>query len=323
MGLILEIVFLGVFGVMVLTIIAISDGAAQRSKKARVTLDSVLASGRTETRAEIPDFRKNERLSPIPWLNRKLTQIEMAPRLRQLIEQAGLKWTAGGLLASCGACFIVPASLAYMRFESVFLSSLAGALLGSAPVGWVIFKRNMRFSRFLEGLPEALDLMVGAIRAGHSLIAAMGLAARECPDPVGPEFKTCFDEQNYGLEMKAAMDNLVNRVPLQELRIVSTAIMIQKESGGNLAEVLDKTSHVIRERFRLKRQIGVHTAQGRLTGWILTILPIGLGIVLYISDPRTMSVLWTNPLGVKLLWASFVSLVIGSLIIRKIVNMDV
>jgi tight adherence protein B len=140
---------------------------------------------------------------------------------------------------------------------------------------------------------------------------------------VGGEFRTCFEEQNYGLELKAAMDNMLNRVPLQDLKIVSTAIMIQKESGGNLAEVLDKTSHVIRERFRLKRQVGVHTAQGRLTGWILTVLPIGLGIILYISNPAMMSVLWTTQIGIRLMWGAGAMLVVGGLIIRKIVNMDV
>ena len=147
--------------------------------------------------------------------------------------------------------------------------------------------------------------------------------ARECPDPVSTEFRICFDEQNYGLELRTAMDNLVTRVPLQDLRIVSTAILIQKESGGNLAEVLEKTGHVIRERFRLKRQVMTHTAQGRLTGLILTLLPIVLGILLYLVSPETMSLLWTRPIGVKLLYASGAMTIIGGLIIRKIVNMDV
>ena len=176
---------------------------------------------------------------------------------------------------------------------------------------------------FKQGLPEALDLMVSALRAGHSLIAAMGSVARECADPIGCEFKACFEEQNYGLEMKTALDNMINRVPLQDLRIVATAIMIQKESGGNLAEVLDKTSHVVRERFRLKRQVGVHTAQGRMTGWVLTLLPVVLGIALYFVNPDMMSFLWTTPTGIKMLWTSFGMLVVGGLIIRHIVNMDV
>jgi tight adherence protein B len=151
----------------------------------------------------------------------------------------------------------------------------------------------------------------------------MGLVARECPDPVGTEFKSTFEEQNYGLELKTALDNMLNRVPLQDLRIVCTAIMIQKESGGNLAEVLDKVAHVIRERFRLKRQIMTHTAQGRLTGWILTCLPIFLGIALYFLNPEMMSLLWTRPIGVKLIWAACGMIVVGGFIIRQIVDMDV
>jgi tight adherence protein B len=191
------------------------------------------------------------------------------------------------------------------------------------PFLWVRYKRNKRMDTFQGGLPEALDLMVNAMRAGHSLIAAIGSVAREVADPIGCEFRTCFEEQNYGLEMKTAMDNMLNRVPLQDLRIVVTAIMIQRESGGNLAEVLDKTSHVIRERFRLKRQVGVHTAQGRMTGWVLTLLPVVLGLALYVVNPEMISLLWTTPIGVKMLWASFGMIVVGGLIIRKIVNMDV
>jgi len=196
-------------------------------------------------------------------------------------------------------------------------------VLGFAPLGFVIIKRNKRFAKFEEGLPEALDMMVSALRVGHSFSAAMGLVGRECPDPVGTEFRVCFEEQNYGLELKTAMENLIARVPLQDLRMVATAILIQKESGGNLAEVLDNTSQIIRQRFRLRRQVRVHTAQGRLTGWVLTALPLLLGLALYIANPDLMSVLWTRPIGVKLLYIAGGMIIVGGLIIRKIVNMDV
>jgi tight adherence protein B len=165
--------------------------------------------------------------------------------------------------------------------------------------------------------------MVSALRAGQSLIAAMGMVSKECGDPLGGEFRTCFEEQNFGLEMKVAIDNLIRRVPLQDLRIVCTAILIQKESGGNLAEVLDKTAHVIRERFRLRREVSTRTAQGRMTGWVLTLLPVILGCALYFVNPTMMSLLWKRDIGIKLLWAASIMIVIGGLIIRKIVNMDV
>ena len=187
----------------------------------------------------------------------------------------------------------------------------------------MLYKRSKRFEKFEEELPEALDLMVSALRAGHSLIAALGLVARECPDPIGGEIRICFDEQNYGLELKTAMDNLVARVPLQDLRIVVTAILIQKESGGNLAEVLDKASYVIRERFRLKRQVRVHTAQGRLTGWILTFLPVVLGIALYLVDPDDDEPAVDASDWRQASLSSAAMTIIGGLIIRKIVNMEV
>jgi tight adherence protein B len=147
--------------------------------------------------------------------------------------------------------------------------------------------------------------------------------ARECPQPVGSEFKICFEEQNYGLEMKAALESLIVRVPLQDLKITTTAILIQKESGGNLAEVLDKTAYVIRERFRLKRQIMVHTAQGRLTGLILTLLPIVLGVGIYFVDPGMISILWHRQIGIELMWAAAGLIVLGGFVIWKIVDIDV
>jgi tight adherence protein B len=195
--------------------------------------------------------------------------------------------------------------------------------LGFAPFGFVLFKRGRRFSSFEKGLPEALDLMVSGLRAGHSLLAAMALVARECADPIGTEFKICFEEQNYGLEMKEALENLLTRVPLQDLKIVSTAIMIQKESGGNLAEVLDKASYIIRDRFRLKKQIMVHTAAGRMTGLILSLLPVVLGIAIYFVDPSMISILWHRSIGIKMLWGSAGLTLLGGFVIWKIVDIDV
>jgi tight adherence protein B len=221
------------------------------------------------------------------------------------------------------ACFAIPAYLIYLRTQVAILAILIGVLGGLAPLAFVLHRRSQRFNRIEQELPESLDLMVSGLRAGHSLVAALRLVAYESPEPIGGEFRICFDEQNYGLELRTAMENLVRRAPLQDLRIVVTAILIQKESGGNLAEVLDKASYVIRERFRLKRQVRVHTAQGRLTGWILSFLPVVLGIGLYLVNPETMSILWTRPIGIKLLYTSAAMTLTGALIIRKIVNMEV
>jgi tight adherence protein B len=324
MSLIVIVVFVGVFAVVALLVFAFSSEASKESKQVYAALDSALATeAALDARDKDVSLRKNEMISSIPWLNRKLQEYELAPLLHTMLYQADLKWNAGTLVAACIFSFALAAYLTYMRFDSILIALPVGLLLGAAPFGYVMHKRTKRLDAFQQGLPEAMDLMVSALRAGHSLIAAMGSVARECADPVGCEFKACFEEQNYGLELKAAMDNLIKRVPLQDLRIFATAIMIQKESGGNLAEVLDKTSHVIRERFRLKRQVGVHTAQGRMTGWVLTALPVFLGVALYFVDPQMMSVLWTNPTGIKMLWMAGGMIVVGGFIINKIVNMDV
>ena len=323
MGLIIVLIFLGAFAVAALLLTAIGTRASQRAKQTLVSLNTALAIESPEARDQIVNLRKIELFSVVPWLNRKLLKFELAPRLHTLLYQADLKWTAGRLIGMCAACFAISAYLVYLGFGSILLALPIGLLLSAAPFAWAMHKRTKRLDRFQQGLPEALGLIVSAIRAGHSLSACMGLVARECADPIGCEFKACFEEQNYGLELRTALDNMIARVPLQDLRIIATAITIQKESGGNLAEILDKTCHIIQERFRLKRQVKVHTAQGRMTGWVLTLLPVALGIALYAANPDMMSVLWKTSIGVKLLWIAGCMLVLGGLIIRYIVNMDV
>lgn len=317
------LVFLAVFVIVALLMVAAGPGKAEQGKKVMARLDSVLAVGKVESSDLLVDIRKTELMSSIPWLDRTLAHMELAPRLRRMLYQADLKWTVGGLLLFCVGCFFIAGWLVYYRTNAILFGVLVGLAAGFGPIGYVMFKRNKRMSKFEQGLPEAIDLIVNALRVGHSLNAATGLVSRECPDPVGTEFKTCFDEQNYGLELKVALENMITRMPVQDLKIVTTAILIQRESGGNLAEVLEKTSSVIRERFRLKRQVMTHTAQGRLTGIILTLLPVVLGCLLYTINPNMMKILWTTPIGIKLMYAAGIMIVIGGLIIRKIVNLDV
>jgi tight adherence protein B len=323
MLLVIVLVFLGVFAVSALLLIASGTGASEQTKKTLTVLRAALNVDKAQSADPVVDVRKEELLSAVPWINRVLLKMELAPRIRHLLYQADLKWTAGGLILMSIACFLIPSYLIHLRTNNLPISLLLGLLVGAAPFVFVLFKRRQRFNKFEGELPEALDLMVSAMRAGHSLNAALDLVAHEVADPIGAEFRICFDEQNYGLELKTAMNNLVFRVPLQDLKMVVTAILIQKESGGNLAEVLDKVSYVIRERFRLRRQVRVHTAQGRLTGWILSFLPIVLGLALYFINPDNMSLLWHRDIGIKLLYLAGTMTVVGALIIRKIVNMEV
>jgi len=323
MSTLLIIVFATSFLVAALMMFVGGAGAAQQAKRTLANLDAALTSSRQDSGNQAIDIRRSEVFSAVPLFNRWLMKMELAPRIRTLLVQANLDWTAGRLLLISAACFTIAAYLVDLRIDNIPISLAIGLISAYLPFAYVLRKRSNRFNEFEQGLPEALDLMVSALRAGHSLVAALRLVAHESPDPIGTEFRICFEEQNYGLELRAALENLVERMPLQDLRIVATAILIQKESGGNLAEVLDKAAQLIRDRFRLKRQVRVHTAQGRLTGAILTLLPLVLGLGLYLINPDTMSILWKRPIGIKLLYASAAMTIAGGLTIRKIVNMDV
>ena len=317
--------FAGAFVVTVLLLIAMNISAASRqSKKAAAALQEAVGSERQVSLLPPTDFRKVEqKVSAVPWINAILSRTDFVPRLQKLLKEADLKWTVGTLFLMALAAFGFSGYLLYLRLRSPIVSMAVGIVAGLMPFAFVYFKRQQRIEKFEQGLPNALDLMVSALRVGHSFTAAIGVVCRECPDPVGSEFKACYDEQNYGLDMRTALENLVDRLPLQDLKIVVTAILIQRESGGNLAELLEKAADVIRQRFRLRRQVMVHTAQGRLTGWILTLLPIVLGMGLYVLNPDTMSLLWTRPLGIKLLIIAGCMLVVGTLLIQKIVRIDI
>jgi tight adherence protein B len=321
MGLIAVLVFVGVFAMIALPMVATAP--SNNSKQALAQLDAVLKTETQVVRQQSMNLRKDEQLSSIPWLNNKLLGLEIVPYLRRMLSQAELDWSPGRLLIMTAVCFALPSYILYLTFQSIPLALASGVVLSGLPFGWVLFKRARRFGAFEKELPEALDLMVSGLRAGHSLLAAMALVSKECPEPIKGEFKICFEEQNYGLEMKAALENLITRIPLQDMKITATAIMIQKESGGNLAEVLDKTSHVIRERFRLKRQIMVHTAQGRLTGLVLTLLPIVLGVGIYFVDPGMISILWHRQIGIDMMWGAAGLICLGGFVIYQIVNIDV
>lgn len=323
MLLVLILIFLGIFLALALFLVAAGAGASKKTKYTLETLRSALATPKTRTHDELVDVRKEELLSAVPWINRWLLKIEAAPRMRLLLYQAGVQWTVGGVLLMSAACFLLPAYLAYLRTRSGIFALMIGALFAALPFAFVLHKRQRRFAKFEQLLPEALDLVVSALRAGHSMISGLGLIAEESPAPLGNEFRICYEENNYGLELRTSLENLTARVPLQDLKLVVTAILIQKESGGNLAEVLEKTAHVIRERFRLKRQVRVYTAQGRLTGWILALLPPVLGIALFFMDPKMMSLLWTRPIGVKMLYISAAMMAAGAFVIQRIVRVEV
>jgi tight adherence protein B len=321
MLLLILVVFLAVFA---LAALLLSTGRSNTSKELQTNLDAALKRSRVSADDErLPDIRKNTLLSSIPWLNNLLAERNTALELRRLLDQADLNWTPSRLLMTAAAAWVISAYLIDLKAGLGAVSLLFGLLPGMLPFYYVYWKRGRRLNLILKRLPDTLDLMVSALRAGNSMMGSLGHAARESPEPLGRELRLCFEEQNYGVDMRQAVQNLIDRVPLQEIRIMTTAMLINKESGGNLAEVLDKTAAVIRDRFRLKQQIRVHTAQGRLTGLILSLMPVILGAVLFTLNPPYIRLLFTHPTGIRMAEVAGCMNLIGLLIIRKIVNIRV
>jgi len=313
-----------IFGSVALLLFALTSGKSAAKKHAEQRLDAIrLAMVQTDPLAQAVDVRLNISFSTFRWLDRYLQRANLAARLRLLLQQAGLTWTVGRLLLLCLLVGLSFGYLVYLRTGATLLSLAMTVGAGSCPMFYVLNKRSRRFDRIRLQLPDAIDLMVAAIRAGHSLSSAMGMVARESPEPVRGEFRQCYDEQNYGLDLRTALTNLERRVPVQDIRIINAAVLIQRDAGGNLTEILEKVSYLIREDFRLQRQVRVHSAQGRLTGMILATFPVILGIGLYLVNPKNMSLLWTTPMGLKMLYGSIISTTIGVLLIRKIVRIRV
>jgi tight adherence protein B len=313
------VVSIAIFAIAVLVFLAMKTGPSKPLKQRLEAIERETSKAPPEVAAT--DIRRAEQFGG--WLNRWMVRVNVAPWARLLLYQAEVKTPPESLLAMSVAGWVAAGAVVYWRTDAVAPAVLLSAAVIPAPLLYVYRRRAKRFERFEQQLPEALDLLVSALRVGHSLITGVGALAQVSPEPIAREFRTLFEEQNFGLDLRSAMANLAMRVPLQDVRIFVAATLIQKESGGNLAEVLDKVAQTTRERFRLRKQIRVHTAPGRLTGLILSLFPLVLGLGMYLVDPETMSVLWTRPIGLKLLYGAVGMIVVGCLIIRKIVDIRV
>ena len=269
------------------------------------------------------DLLRDEMLSGVPAIHRVLLQWAWPSRLREFLSQAGLKMKPAKLLLIC-AVIAVATGLIVGRFLSRFpLPLLIGVGAGLIPIGVVAWMRKKRLRKFEEHFPEALDLLGRAVRAGHAFTTGLEMIAKESAEPIAGEFRTTFDEQNFGLPLRDALLNLAERVPLIDVRFFVTALMIQKETGGNLAEILDSLAHVIRDRFRIYREVQTKTAQGRLTAAILIALPPFMMFVLSILNPHYIGILFTDPKGPTVLMIAATLQIIGAAIIWKIIHIEV
>ena len=209
-------------------------------------------------------------------------------------------------------------------FSHLFWAGLPAFTIGAAlPFLFVRYKRGARLHKFEEYFPEALDLMSRAIRAGHAFGAGMKMVADELSEPVGPEFRKAFEEQNFGLSMKESLNNLAERMPLIDVRFFVTAVLIQRETGGNLSEILVNLANVVRERFKIQRQVRVHTAHGRFTGYVLLGLPGFLAVALSFLNPEHMEMLFKDPIGKMMIAVTIVMQVIGWIWIKQVIKIEV
>jgi tight adherence protein B len=249
-----------------------------------------------------------------------LLRFQFAKTVQARILQANSSSSVSGLILTSLGLLLAGFAIAWLFAPVVVIDIAAGGALSVLPYGILIFKCRKRINAFNAVLPEAIDMLARALRAGHSVVGALEMLAENAQQPAASEFGEVFKQLNLGLSIRNALVQLLERVPSPDLRVLVTAIMVQKDTGGNLVEILDRTVFVIRERLRIQGEIQVQTAQGRLTGWILSGLPVVMMVLLNLVNPGYSSILFHDPNGRKLIYVGLAMLVVGSVIIRRIVT---
>ena len=260
---------------------------------------------------------------PLPALDRLVARTALGSRLARLIDQSGVRTTPSGVTIISLAVAAIVGVVAAWLVPQPLVAPLAALVAGGAPLAWLMHRRSSRLKRFEEQFPEALDLLARAIRSGQAFQTALGMVADELPDPVGPEFRKTFDQQNFGLPLRDALNEMAVRITLLDVRFFVTAVLIQRDTGGNLSEILDNLAHVVRERFKIQRQVRVHTAHGRFTGYVLMALPAALAIALSFINPEHMQLLFHEKMGQTMLIGAIVMQAIGYVWIRKVIKIEV
>ena len=252
-----------------------------------------------------------------------LQRLPHVDSLDLILLQSGLDWSVGRFLTLTLALPVVVAAVAALFAPPLVALLVLAVLAGALPTLYLMRCRSRRLRKLEAQLPEATDLLARALRAGHSFPSALDMAGSELPAPIASEFALVFSEINYGVPMGDALAAFSRRVPIEDLRFLVIAVLIQRESGGNLAEILDNIGTLIRKRLQLLDKIRVLSAEGRLSGWILTLMPPALGVLMYVLNPTLVSGLWTHPLGIQMLWGAIIMTCVGMLWIRHLVRIHV
>jgi tight adherence protein B len=297
-------------------------GSEARRERLRQRLGEVLLHSAQTEDVEVL-LAREELMSEIPWMNRTLVRVQAAMQLKRVLDQADLQITVTRLVMFSLMAGILAALAASMLTVSLLIIVIIGFAGAAIPFIHVFWMRRKRFDKFLEHLPDALELMSRALSAGHAFSESLHMVSTEMPDPIATEFRKTYEEQNLGLSLKLALENLTQRIPLLDLRLCVTAILIQRETGGNLAEILEKVAVTIRERFRILGDLKTLTTSSRLSAWLLCGLPVFVAIAVTAMNPDYMSVLWKDERGHKLIAAAMLLQITGMLIVRKILKIKI
>jgi tight adherence protein B len=327
----LPLIAIIIFVAVALAAFAVGSLLDQRSARARLirerlaNVDKALEPSTGEELALLRD----EMLSRIPAFDSLLRRSVRVSNLQTMLEQGGLGIRAGNILILCMISGVVVGGLAMLLTSSmagkqsalfVFMGIVFGGII---PYSYASYMRGRRFRKFEELFPEAIDTLTRAVRAGHAFTTALELIANELSEPIASEFRKLFEEQKFGLPVRDALLNLTERVPLVDVKFFVTAVMLQRETGGNLAEILDNLSYMIRERFKIMRQVRVYTAQGRLTMMLLMGMPPIIVVVMLAMNPDFIRPLFADPIGHTLIVAGLTLQTIGYFVIRKIIRIQV
>jgi tight adherence protein B len=311
----------GLFLVLGAYLLATHGSDSKRDRLQKRLSDALTHSAHTEDIEVV--LARNELMSEIPVINRALVELQAALQLKRMLDQADLHITPSRLVMFSGMAGVLGAMAAAVLTVSYLIIPVAGLASASLPFVHVWWKRKKRFASFLEHLPDALDLMSRALSAGHAFSEAMQMVSDEMPEPIAGEFRKTYEEQNLGLSLKLALENLTQRMPLLDLRMVVTAVLIQRETGGNLAEILEKVAYTIRERFRIMGDLKTLTTSSRMSAWLLCGLPIFVTFAITFMNPDYMSILWKDKRGHMLIIVALSLQFTGMLIVRKILNIKI
>ncbi len=319
------IIALLVFLFVALAAFVVGSLIDQRNARARLIRERLATVEKAPEREpdEVLALLRDEQLSQIPAFDTLLRRSARVSAMQDALLQAGMKFRAGNFLLLCILCGFLTglATVLYTRNPAISWAALIiGAFL---PYSVVSYRRQKRFEKFEELFPEAIDTLARAVRAGHAFTTALEMISNEVAEPLASEFRKLYEEQKFGMPVRDALMNLTERVPLVDVKFFVTAVMLQRETGGNLAEILDNLSYVIRERFKIQRQVRVHTAQGRLTMALLMGMPPAVVAILAIFTPEFVRPLFYDPIGHALLVASIALQTTGYFVIRKIIKIQV